>query len=481
MALLRAIGASGRPGDRLGARSRRCSSVWSRRSSASSPASCSRPAQGAALGASASTSRPSGDRPQAGHGHHLARRRHGRHRSCRRCVPRPARRARPADRRDARGRGRAALALAGAGSSSASSSSVLGIAALLPGLFGERRPPVRRARRVPDLHRRLRARPGDRPPARAWSSVRRCRSCTASPGTLARQNAMRNPKRTSATAAALMIGVALVAFITVFAASAKASINTAIDKAMKADYVISTGGFGSFDAGFSGTLAEEVADLPEVGASTPLRFNEAEIDGSGQFFAAFDPSTVDRAVRPRPHRRLDGATSPTAASPSRVRRQRTRSCASGPTSRSASRAARPPSRSSPSTARAQGGAERLRDVDRHLQRALHDQLDQQVYVKLADGVSADQGRARRSSSVIKPYPNAELQDQSEFKAGAGRPDQPAPEPDLRAALAGRRHRPHRHREHAGAVDLRAHRELGLLRAVGMTPRPAAVERCDGNR
>ncbi len=39
------------------------------------------------------------------------------------------------------------------------------------------------------------------------------------PGKLARENAMRNPKRTSTTAAALMIGVALVGFITILAAS----------------------------------------------------------------------------------------------------------------------------------------------------------------------------------------------------------------------------------------------------------------------
>ena len=44
-------------------------------------------------------------------------------------------------------------------------------------------------------------------------------------GTLARENAMRNPRRTAATASALMIGVALVGFITIFAASAKASIS----------------------------------------------------------------------------------------------------------------------------------------------------------------------------------------------------------------------------------------------------------------
>ena len=44
-------------------------------------------------------------------------------------------------------------------------------------------------------------------------------------GELARENAMRNPKRTAATASALMIGVGLVGFITIFAASTKASLS----------------------------------------------------------------------------------------------------------------------------------------------------------------------------------------------------------------------------------------------------------------
>ena len=123
-------------------------------------------------------------------------------------------------------------------------------------------------------------------------------------GTIARENAMRNPKRTSATAAALMIGVALVSFITIFAESTKATINKQIDDAFRADFVISTGGFGSFDAGFSPTLADEVADLRVVEASTALRFNEAEFDGSGTFFAAFDPPTVTELFRPRPPGRV---------------------------------------------------------------------------------------------------------------------------------------------------------------------------------
>ena len=52
---------------------------------------------------------------------------------------------------------------------------------------------------------------------------------------------MRNPKRTAASASALMIGVGLVAFITIFASSAKASINATIDRSFAGDFVINSG------------------------------------------------------------------------------------------------------------------------------------------------------------------------------------------------------------------------------------------------
>ena len=76
-------------------------------------------------------------------------------------------------------------------------------------------------------------------PARsAACSGRRCRALRGVAGELARENAMRNPKRTAATASALMIGVGLVAFITILAASTKASMNAAIDQAFTGDFVI---------------------------------------------------------------------------------------------------------------------------------------------------------------------------------------------------------------------------------------------------
>ena len=63
-------------------------------------------------------------------------------------------------------------------------------------------------------------------------------------GRLARQNATRNPKRTSATAAALMIGVGLMAFFSIFAASATASVNHTIDSQFHGEFFVNSGQTG---------------------------------------------------------------------------------------------------------------------------------------------------------------------------------------------------------------------------------------------
>lgn len=111
-------------------------------------------------------------------------------------------------------------------------------------------------------------------------------------GTLARQNAMRNPKRTSATAAALMIGVALVGFITILASSTKASVAHSVDKTFTGDLVVSSnvGGAG----GLSPLLAEELAGLPELDAVTGYRMAPAEVDGSSTNLISADPQAMQQ-------------------------------------------------------------------------------------------------------------------------------------------------------------------------------------------
>jgi putative ABC transport system permease protein len=59
-------------------------------------------------------------------------------------------------------------------------------------------------------------------------------------GELARENALRNPRRTAATASALMIGLGLVTFASIFGASLTRSAETVIDEAFQAEYVVRT-------------------------------------------------------------------------------------------------------------------------------------------------------------------------------------------------------------------------------------------------
>ena len=113
-------------------------------------------------------------------------------------------------------------------------------------------------------------------------------------GTLARENAMRNPRRTSATASALMIGVALVAFITVFAASAKTSTATSVDRAMKSNWIVTTQyGMG----GLSPTVTQRIDALPETGAVTALRYFDPQVGGKVKMAAAMDPTHIEASAK----------------------------------------------------------------------------------------------------------------------------------------------------------------------------------------
>lgn len=124
-------------------------------------------------------------------------------------------------------------------------------------------------------------------------------------GHLARENAARSPKRTSATASALTIGVALVAFITVFAASAKDSVTAEVQRGFTGDFVVQTdaGGFGGF-GGFPATVADEVAAVDGVDVVVALGFSQAELtypDGktATQFVTSVDPENFTQVLEPR--------------------------------------------------------------------------------------------------------------------------------------------------------------------------------------
>ena len=102
--------------------------------------------------------------------------------------------------------------------------------------------------------------------------------------TQTRRNAQRNPTRTSTTASALTIGVALVSFITVVAYSANASIAALFEEQYGADLTVSVqGGFGTIPTAVAG----EVAAVDGVASVNPVRLSQAVVPGEDTGFGLF--------------------------------------------------------------------------------------------------------------------------------------------------------------------------------------------------
>jgi putative ABC transport system permease protein len=108
------------------------------------------------------------------------------------------------------------------------------------------------------------------------------------PGKLASENSMRNPRRTAATASALMIGLGLVVFVAVFGASAKASVNSTLERTLKADFILTSPTF----SGFSTAAADAMRPVPGVAVVSELRQGEVKVKGGTAFVTGVDPSTL---------------------------------------------------------------------------------------------------------------------------------------------------------------------------------------------
>ena len=109
-------------------------------------------------------------------------------------------------------------------------------------------------------------------------------------GQLAEGNAQRNPGRTASTAAALMIGIALVTFVAVLAHGLRISNSDAIERQIQADLIVtSEDGYSEFPA----AVGDAVEDAPEVETVSNVRQDIAEIDGNAGNLTGLDARIDD--------------------------------------------------------------------------------------------------------------------------------------------------------------------------------------------
>ena len=106
-------------------------------------------------------------------------------------------------------------------------------------------------------------------------------------GHLAQQNSARSARNTAAAAGALMIGLALVTSANVFGASMKKMITNTLENSIQADFFAQGNGFGE---GFGSDFAERLAASEEFDRVTPFRFGNIRVGGSEKnvFAVAFD-------------------------------------------------------------------------------------------------------------------------------------------------------------------------------------------------
>ena len=232
-------------------------------------------------------------------------------------------------------------------------------------------------------------------------------------GRLARENTLRNPKRTAATASALMIGVGLVGLITIVASSITLSIDQAIDESFTGDFVIDSGSFGF--GGISPTLADDLNELPEVETATGIRYGIAKVRGFGEAMLAVDPATAFDILEVET---LAGSLDD--LDENGIALEEDKAVEFGLTVGDTLPVEFAETGEQPLEVAAVYEPSDLFQGSNYLlghaayEANFPDQFDLQVYVIVADGVSQDDARAAIDEAA-EAYPNAEVQDVEEFK------------------------------------------------------------------
>jgi putative ABC transport system permease protein len=286
-------------------------------------------------------------------------------------------------------------------------------------------------------------------------------------GTIARQNAMRNPQRTAGTASALLIGVGVVALIAGIAGSLKSSIDDQISRSFVGDLTVNSGQFGF--GGFSPQLAKDVGALPEVANVAPVAYVSAEVEGDGQNVFITDTAQASKLVDLGVSEGSLESFTATSVGVLDTRMESKHWKLGDPVKIRFAETGE-----STFTIGAVFTRNDLTNGDYVLSEEAYDAnvakpVDQLVFVKLKGGVDFEDGRAAVEAAV-KPYSTAEVQDRQQLKETFTQQVNffltfvfALLAVSIAIAIVGI----------ANTLKLSVHertRELGLLRAVGMTQR-----------
>lgn len=113
-------------------------------------------------------------------------------------------------------------------------------------------------------------------------------------GGLARTNAERSPRRTAASASAMLVGLTLVAMLAVIGGSVRTSMERIVDETVHADFVTLSSGFSG--SGLSPEIVTDLAQTPEVSTAVGVGLGAGRLGDVDSVFTVTDPDKLEQVM-----------------------------------------------------------------------------------------------------------------------------------------------------------------------------------------
>ncbi|MGD2060852.1 MAG: FtsX-like permease family protein [Acidimicrobiia bacterium] len=229
-------------------------------------------------------------------------------------------------------------------------------------------------------------------------------------GRLARENTIRQPRRTASTASALMIGVALVAFVSIFAASVKASVGDNIEDSFPADLSFTS---TNLTVGVSPAVLDQLEGVDDFDAVSAVHAGHFTVDGQEVNVAGVDPDTISSVYSVKPSTELTALKSGMMVAAATLTEN---DWAVGDVITVEYEATGETATEIVGTFEDQNFANYLISDDTFTDNIGEDQIAI-AFVSLADGVGLDEGRAE-AETALAGFPTVSVDTKAEFIADA---------------------------------------------------------------
>lgn len=233
-------------------------------------------------------------------------------------------------------------------------------------------------------------------------------------GRLAVGNAGRSPRRTAATASALMVSLTLVSLVLILAESLDTTAGRLLDERFRADLVVAPAGFGG--SRLSPEIGDRIARLNEVAIAARVRGGPVEVGDDTRFLMGGDPASLEEVIDFTVSAGEISAIGPGEIGLRKGVAEELDLEVGDQISVTFARTGTQPFEVAAIYDARGLGAGLLVDLPTFTAN-FTEQFDDQVFIRLAEGVTLEQGKAA-VEQALEPFAGAQTLDQGEFQEQA---------------------------------------------------------------